>query len=429
MSVKILATGDLHIGKRSSGLTNDADEMATKHTWGRIVDMVINNDFNILVLTGDIVDRDNRYFEAIGPLQSGFSRLKEAGIPIFMVAGNHDYDVLRQVADPTKYENIRFLGINGKWDIKTISVNGQTIRFAGWSFPAQHVVTNPLQELDIDISEEPTIGLLHSDLESNNSHYAPVRTENFLEHPVDAWILGHIHKPQIIRDTPPIVRYPGSPQALSPKEQGIHGPLQIIVESKNNIHIEQIPLSPVRYETISIDISEAKSEEILRKWVVDKTLQYKENNRTNLLETRFLILDILLIGQHPNVGNVEAWMSTIQDTFNYDYEEGINITVRKVDYDIMPTIEHLSDLAKESSPAGLLAETILAIQNGQSTPLLNQLIKKWKNSVERINNSPTYHRLKTNHRIVKPDDHTAKREILTQCRRLLAELLIQKSEK
>lgn len=427
MSVKILATGDLHIGKKSSALSTDAKELATKHTWEQIIKRVINDNFDVLVLTGDIVDRDNRYFEAVGPLQAGFNRLREAGIQVFLISGNHDYDVLRQTADQTKYRNIHILGANGRWETKTITINGQEIRFVGWSFPSQHVAINPLLDLKINHQDIPTIGLLHTDLDSKKSHYAPVRIENFFEHPVDAWVLGHIHKPQTIRDNAPLISYPGSPHALSPKEQGIHGPLQIMVESKHNIRFNQIPLSPVRYETLTINITKTLNEESLRKLVVDSIQEFKEENRDNLIEVRYLILDLLLTGEHSNVRKIEEWMSTIQEHFSY--EEAINISVRKIDYDLMPAIERLTNLAQEASPAGLLAETILAIQNGNNTPLLNNLIKKWKDEAERINNAPVFYRLKTNHRTIDPNDHTAKREILTQCRRLLAELLIQKSVK
>jgi len=427
MSVKILATGDIHIGKKSTALTTNAKEIATKHTWDQIINKVIHDDFDVLVLTGDIVDRDNRYFEAVGPLQTGFNKLCEAGIPVFLISGNHDYDVLRQTVDQTKYKNIHFLGVNGQWETKTITINGQEIRFVGWSFPSQHVATNPLLDLELNHQDIPTIGLLHTDLDSNHSHYAPVRTENFFAYPVDAWILGHIHKPQIVRENSPLISYPGSPHALSPKEQGIHGPLQITVESKHNIRFKQLPFSPVRYETLAINITGTQDEESLRKLVTDSIQEYKETNRDNLIQARYLILDLLLTGEHSNIGKIEEWMSAIKDYFNY--EEDINISVRKIDYDIQPAIERLTDLAKEASPAGLLAETILAIQNERTTPLLNNLIRKWKEEAERINNAPVFSRLKTNHRIMELTEQTAKNEILTQCRRLLAELLTQKAEK
>jgi len=426
MPVKILATGDIHIGKKSAGLPAETEEIATKHTWMRLVDLAIENQFDVLLLTGDIVDRDNRYFEAIGPLQTGFSKLKTAGIAVFIIAGNHDFDVLKQVVNTSEYDNIHILGANGNWEIKSFSANEEEVRFVGWSFPERYMHTDPLEQLNIKDSELPTFGLLHAELDTPDSRYAPVKTENLLSHPVDAWILGHIHKPSPIPKHQPFVLYPGSPHALSAKEQGKHGPLQITVESKNNIRIEQIPLSPVRYETLGIEISDARNEEILRKVVTDNINRYKEQNKTELTEVHHLVFDIMLYGEHPSGNDIEKWMATIRDDF-YWSEDELNLSVRKVEFDIRPAVKNMEELAKESSPAGLLAETILAIQNGQSTPLLNELLKKWKAGAERINNSPVYQNLKWNDRTINVNDQTGKKEILNQCKRLLGELLNQKS--
>ena len=74
MAIKILATGDLHLGKKSSSVPESAEEGSSKFTWNRIIDLSIRNGIDILALTGDIVDQDNRYFEAIGPLQTGFKK-------------------------------------------------------------------------------------------------------------------------------------------------------------------------------------------------------------------------------------------------------------------------------------------------------------------------------------------------------------------
>jgi DNA repair exonuclease SbcCD nuclease subunit len=426
MPVKILATGDIHIGKKSSGLPAETEEIATKHTWMRLVDLAINNQFDALLLTGDIVDRDNRYFEAIGPLQTGFNKLKTAEIAVFIIAGNHDFDVLKQVVNTSEYDNIHVLGAKGNWEVKSFTANEEEVRFVGWSFPKRYMHTDPLEQLEINGSDLPTIGLLHAELDTPDSRYAPVKTENLLSHPVDAWILGHIHKPSAIPEHRPFVLYPGSPHALSAKEQGKHGPLQITVESKNDIRIEQIPLSPVRYETLSIDISNARDEEILRKLVMDNINRCKEQNKTELAEVRHLVFDIILYGEHPASNDIEKWMATIRDDF-YWSEDELNLSVRKVEFDIRPAVENMEELAKESSPAGLLAETIVAIQNGQSTPLLNELLKKWKADAERINNSPVYQNLRWDDRTINVDDQTGKKEILNQCKRLLGELLNQKA--
>lgn len=97
MPIKILATGDIHIGQRASGLPGNIDGFSAKDTWKRIVEWTISNTLDIIVLSGDIIDHDNRYFEAVGPIQSGFTRLKEKDISVFIVSGNHDFDVLPQI--------------------------------------------------------------------------------------------------------------------------------------------------------------------------------------------------------------------------------------------------------------------------------------------------------------------------------------------
>ena len=422
MSVKIIATGDIHIGRKSTGIPVDSEVLSAKYTWNRIVETAINEKADAVALTGDVVEHDNRFFEAVGPLQAGFQKLNDAGISVLMVAGNHDYDVLKQVADAEKYDKLRILGTNDQWEEITIPLNGQSVRFLGWSFTNGLVHTDPLTKLSVQRSELPTIGLLHAELDTPESSYAPVKSDNLGNHPVDAWILGHIHKPETIRRNNPFIAYPGSPHALSPKEQGVHGPLRITIESKYNIWVETIPLSPVRYEALNIDVSDAEDEAGFRQKVLGEIDKFRGaiQSAENL---RFLVLDLVLYGEHSAPDKVEAWTAGIQE----DYKTGdeFQTSVRKVEFDIRPTVENMEKLAAESSPAGLLARTILAIENGDSTPFLDSLIRKWKNGVERINNAPTFQELKTSSKTLGMEEETARREILTECKKILGELLNQ----
>ncbi|MFO8001922.1 MAG: DNA repair exonuclease [Marinilabilia sp.] len=428
MPIKIIATGDIHIGKKSSGVPAESDEISTKSTWNHLVEMTINENADALALTGDIVDHDNRFFEAVGPLQAGFEKLREAQVDVFIIAGNHDYDVLNQVADASGHDHVHVLGVNGKWEEQTLSKDDRQVRFVGWSFPQQHVNIDPLSQFNIPHSEIPTIGLLHADVDVPESQYAPVSSDVLSHQPVDAWILGHIHKKWTIREDAPFIAYPGSPHAMSAKEQGVHGPFRITVESKNNIYIEQIPLSPVRYETLNIDVTGSENEEMLRKVVLDIMHHFRENNKSDLEKVRHIVLDLFMTGEHPNNQKIESWMSTIKEGFRFEYTGGVVLSVRKVLFNISPAVENMEELARESSPAGLMAETILAIEKGQSTPLLEELLKKWKAGVDRINNTSTYGRLKNDERTIPVEDNTGKEEIKNECRRILGELLNQKSQ-
>ncbi|MGM0375301.1 MAG: metallophosphoesterase family protein [Bacteroidota bacterium] len=428
MPIKILATGDIHIGRKSTGVPDNPDEISTKHTWNRLVERAIRENFDALALTGDIVDQDNRFFEAVGPLQAGFEHLKEANIDVFIVAGNHDYDVLNQVADGSKFDNIQLLGANGKWETIPFRANNMEMKFVGWSFPGKHFYSDPLAELDVPASEVPVIGLLHAELDTPESWYAPVNRDQLRNHPVDAWMLGHIHKPDIIRKQDPVIAYPGSPHALSPKEQGKHGPLQITITSKNDIRVESLPMSPVRYETTQIDVSGDEDKDQLRKLVVDHINQYKADHGNELENVRFLVLDLYLTGEHPHSQDIESWMTQITEDLRLEGSRDAATSVRKVEYNIRPAVKDMAELAKEPSPAGLIAETILAIENGTSTPLLETLLQKWKSGVERINNAPTYFPLKNENILPDTTDEWGKQEILGECKRILGELINQKDQ-
>jgi hypothetical protein len=89
--MKILCSGDLHLGRRSSRLPAGVDAGAHSATaaWKALVELAIAERVDLVALSGDLVDRANRYFEAFGPLEAGVRRLTAAGIPTVAVAGNH----------------------------------------------------------------------------------------------------------------------------------------------------------------------------------------------------------------------------------------------------------------------------------------------------------------------------------------------------
>ncbi len=431
MALKILATGDIHIGKKSSSVPLNDEESATKNTWEKIVNLAIKKEkADVLVLTGDIVDQDNRFFEAIGPLQDGFEKLKQSDISIYIVAGNHDYDVLPQLIDPERYDNVHLLGVNGKWEMKTFSKNGEKIQFVGWSFPSKHVSEDPLSKFDIaEIdSNITTIGLVHGDVDVPDSKYAPINSKNFSTPPVHAWILGHIHKLQM-KESEPIVYYPGSPHALSAKEQGIHGPILFTIHTKEDIQIKQIPVSPIRYENLSINISDKSDEARVRDAVTSKLYDDAQSKIMDLENVSFLIYDIKLEGWHSKIRDLETWVNPIVDDYDQEIDTTeIRLSVRKILIDVQPKVENLEKLAQGSSPAGVLARTIIALQKGETTDFLDNLFEVWKSIHGSISTASTYQPLRTTERFQFEQNPESKEYILKECNRILAELIGQKTQ-
>lgn len=422
MDIKILATADLHLGKRSSDVTGD--HASTKFTLNTIVKYCISKSVDVLLLCGDIVDWDNRFFEAYGPLQDAFDRLGKEDIQVYLVAGNHDFDVLPQIIKTGNNKHVHLLGQNEKWEVQKFTKNGHTIQFVGWSFSKQFVKESALlnwSQVILDPNYQ-TIGLLHGDTDTKNSLYGPISLDDLRNTNVALWLLGHIHKPQQLIDQPRVC-YTGSPQALSAKEPGIHGPLLITVTPNQSLNIEQVGMSSVRYENIAIDITGVESDDELREKIIYGLKDDAERKITELEGVLSLIYHIKLIGKSSLAKEIDNWKRTIIEHSDR-LETGTMISVRRVDTQISPEVVNLRQLAQQSSPAGILANTILAIEENRTDPFLEELIKDWEAKVEHANRVGVYSPL-SGERKMKNTPENAHIAIKDECNRLLGELMNQ----
>lgn len=149
MALQVLVTGDIHVGLTSTRLptTFPVEFARAVNGWQAVVDSAIAHRCDLLILTGDIVDQDNKFWEAIGPLASGIHRLVEHDIRTVAVSGNHDHDVLPRLADQFAGSGaFRLLGRDGQWERYSVDVAGQAVlHIDGWSFPNQYVDFDPVE--------------------------------------------------------------------------------------------------------------------------------------------------------------------------------------------------------------------------------------------------------------------------------------------
>ena len=428
--MKILAAADLHMGRRSTGLTGDMESLATKYAWLRLVQWAIDNNVDAVALAGDVVDQSNGFFESIGPLQTGFQRLGEAGIEVFLVTGNHDHKVLPASVD-TQYKHVHLLGPNGQWGVESLTRNGETVQFVGWSYPTftSSVKVSPLPllgtvQLDVNF---PVIGLLHADLDPvKESNYCPVWQRDLVGVGVGTWILGHIHKPGSWDLPGTTIHYPGSLQALSAKESGAHGFLLLTVDA-GRIKIDRIPFSTVRYGGLDIDVTGADTQEDVWRILTEAVMADARDRLYELEGVRFLSYDLMLTGAHKDEPLVVKWaVDSKRDTAIPIGKT--TITIRSVDSVIRPVVGDLAELAKEPSPAGSLASVIMAIRTGGNTPLLTALEQQWEQQQRQLQSSGVYQPLLGTTLLVDTRG-SARDHLLRECNRLLNELLsqIQKS--
>ena len=252
--MKILAVGDMHLGRTPSRLPGDlsARELGPAAAWRRTVDTALQTGVAAVLLAGDLVDRDDDFFEAYRELEAGVRRLTDAGVAVMGVAGNHDLQVLPRLA--AQIPDFRLLGRNGTWESCPIP-GTEAVTVWGWSFPASGTAGNPLEGQRFEPTSGINLGLLHCDRDAGqNSRYAPVSSTALSRAGLDGWLLGHIHKPDALTAASPS-GYLGSLTGLDRGETGARGPWLLTVEGGRITALRHLLLAPLRWEARDVDLT------------------------------------------------------------------------------------------------------------------------------------------------------------------------------
>ena len=429
-TTSILCSGDLHLGRHPSRVDSGDKRFSVTAVWDRIVDAAIDHDVDAVALTGDVVDRDNRYYEALGPLERGIRRLSDRGIRTVAVSGNHDHDVLPLLAEHFDEDDFLLLGSGGNWTRHRLETSdGRSIDFVGWSYPDRHVRRSPIAELDLDTdSETPVVGLLHADLDVPDSRYAPVTTAELDETPVTTWLLGHIHVPTL-RKTPAgsQILYPGSPQPLDPTETGVHGPWVVEINRHGESTCRQLPLANLRYESLQIPLDGVETEPEFDR-IVTETL--RDDLRTLATSTRHLervVYRLRATGRtalhrrlpdlrHPLVTDLEL-------TF-----DGVVAGVDELCVETSPDLD-LEQLATGHDPPGVLAKLLFEIRTDEMGDEARALFRTLRKRLKEIHRSNAYAPLRVARTDDEPDDQWLRQQVVTEGMSLLDEMLTAAREK
>jgi DNA repair exonuclease SbcCD nuclease subunit len=365
--VKVLCTGDIHIGRRSSRLPAGVEvrTLASSSAWTRIVEAALAERVDLVAISGDVVDRANRFYEAAGPLELGLRRLEQAGIAVVMVAGNHDHDVLPWLVEGLG-PGVRLLGRGGVWERLTLERGGRALHIDGWSFPEARVETSPLAGYAPPPPDgAPVLGLLHADLDQPGSPYAPVALAELRARAASLWLLGHVHAPRSIEGTGggAAVLYPGSPQAMDPGETGVHGAwIADFGAGSGAPRLRHLPLSTVRYDTVEVDIDGTGEVAEVDRRVVDAVRAHLEAVAPVAGPLAHLCCRLRVVGRTPLHRALEARL----DALCADLEllrDGVTARVESIELRTRPARD-LVRLAQGSDAPAVLARLVAALDGG-----------------------------------------------------------------
>ena len=284
MSVQILHCSDMHLDKNFniSNLTRAQERKEDlNRNFSVASDYALKNRPDLFLITGDVFDRISPSNSARVFVTQKIRQLKESGISVFMIGGNHDVPKFG-----SQYLAIDVLGSAGLATVfsksetierQILQIDGKSVCVAGKSYFSQFETQNPLRGCDIPLEGHYNVLMIHGSLQGLNvvssvpemASQNPFRPDD-IKPGVNYLALGHFHNYYDREHEGSRIVNPGSIEKLSWAEMNdekgfvwaeIHG---------SDVSLEFIKLETRRMEKYTLDLSkDGNYSPTLKDYIID----------------------------------------------------------------------------------------------------------------------------------------------------------------
>jgi len=246
----------MHKLESYEGAPVDDFRLSTRRAFDNLVERAISEQTAFLLISGDLYDGDWKDYNTGLFFISRMNRLREAGIRVFITAGNHDAasTITRSLRLP---DNVTLFPAGRA---ETVTLDDPPVAVHGRSF------ATPAEKSDFSLdypAPRPgrfNIGMLHTCAGGRSGHepYAPCSLENLQAKGYDYWALGHVHQHEILSENPPVV-FPGNTQGRHIRESGPRGAVQVTVDKDMAASLAFIETDVARWQELETDAGSARS--------------------------------------------------------------------------------------------------------------------------------------------------------------------------
>lgn len=231
---------------------------ASRRAFENLIGLALAEAVDFVLIAGDLFDGEWRDYNTGLFFVNQMRRLDAAGIPVFVVAGNHD--AAGQVTGALPYPaNVVLFGHQAA---QTRVLEGLRVAVHGRSFGRPAETENLAAGFPEPVPGFFNVGLLHSSVTGREGHapYAPCAVGDLTGKGYDYWALGHVHQFEQVASEPPVV-FPGCIQGRHIREAGVKGCVLVRVDEGGAVEVALRPLDVVRWVALTVDVAGCGSRE------------------------------------------------------------------------------------------------------------------------------------------------------------------------
>ena len=257
MRFRFIHTGDIHLDSPLKGLAGqegtaaDRIRTATRSAFCSLIDYAIEEKVSFVIIAGDLYDGDWRDYRTGLFFVGQMGRLAKAGIPVFLLYGNHDADsqITKRLTLP---DNVRVFSHKNP---QTFEINELRVAFHGQSFQQRDITNNLVPAYPDPIAGTFNIGVLHTGLGGMGGHlnYAPCSLDDLVNKGYDYWALAHVHQAAVLNQNPHVV-FCGNLQGRHIREAGPKSAWLVTVEDGQVADVSFVEADVVRWAHITVPL-------------------------------------------------------------------------------------------------------------------------------------------------------------------------------